>query len=1011
VPTSGVYLLEVWGAQGGGSGGYGGYAKGEIELNKGEILYIFVGERGGQPTGGWNGGGNGGRLFGYGYGGGGATDIRRHGASLYDRIIVAGGGGGQGTNGTQGAAGGGGGGWYGGGAGRNGQYGDAGGGGTQTSGGTHYGASDSPPVFGVGGSGVISSFFSNTGTSGIVTVGGYGGGLEGGTGVSSGYGGGGGGGGSAYISPEFSGAETTAGINPGHGKAAISLVEHLPDDYNIGTKYYVSIQNGNDNNDGLTAETAWASINKAAVQVTANIDGKDTYIYIAPGEYRTTIKLSNPGISETNRIIFYGDPDCTNFPNDKPGIVRLTATNINGIPNSEFPCVDFGECPYIEFWNIYMDGQTNSVYTVVGNDEVPGQVLNNVRITSVLGANNVICYNCQITSSNICYNSCTVIQSIAIGGQNGFFDCEVYNSMSIGAENGYNNSAAYNSIAYCCTANGFLNCDNYYCYSLCCKDPASGGTSVNLRHSLSVNTESQDEIFLMNTEILPVLAEPLIDRGSIFHNLPPNLSALLNKDYCGAQRFNSDDGATDIGPWAFTKYSYDWENYLNTAPALRIDGAGDIIFKVPVKKGERVSKGVSVRSFVPDSGLENTFYTKENLQEGNLQNLEYTASGLKLLDTEYAGFRDLEYGLPELESIVFSKISWQEKANQDGLYFDGIDDRVVIPHHSSIKPSQITVAVWAKKDDWTKSNSANSGSGNIVSCQQSGGYAITASQSGRANFIPYINGGYRTISSPDPLSPGSHFICGTYDGQHLRLYIDGELVSETAYSGSISYSYNNALMFGANPNATTGVDAGYFFEGLIQSVSLWNRALSQEEIVRYYHDEPEGNEEGLISYYKMDSYSGNVVNDLVGNNHGTIVGAIWKNIPPVKIETNFSRDGVNWDGWVECQNGEPIPGVPTEGLIKNGKLAIRQTFIPIQSVSPVLESVVITINGFSRSYGRPQLILRYHGEEAVATSKDSHEDWNRLSVGIVPQSTGVADLILRSTEPRKEFYCLFSNLR
>src|SRR5690606_10006059 len=287
--------------------------------------------------------------------------------------------------------------------------------------------------------------------------------------------------------------------------------------------------------------------------------------------------------------------------------------------------------------------------------------------------------------------------------------------------------------------------------------------------------------------------------------------------------------------------------------------------------------------------------------------LEYSDNGLQILDTKIYGVRSAEYDLPEVVAVTSSNISWKEKANQDGLYFDGVDDRVVIPHHSSIKPSQITVAVWAKKDDWTKSNSANSG--NIVSCQQSGGYAITATQSGRASFVPYINDGYRTVSSPDPLSPGSHFICGTYDGQHLRLYIDGELVSETAYSGSISYSYNNALMFGANPNATTGVDAGYFFEGLIQSVSLWNRALFQEEIVRYYHDEPEGNEEGLISYYKMDSYSGNVVNDLVGNNHGTIVGAIWKNIPPVKIETNFSPDGTEWTGWEECQNGAPIPGI------------------------------------------------------------------------------------------------------
>ena len=74
VKASGTYRLEVWGAQGGqargdGSwmayGGYGGYAKGEIDLAAGDILYIYVGGKGTDGTlggwayGGYNGGGTG----------------------------------------------------------------------------------------------------------------------------------------------------------------------------------------------------------------------------------------------------------------------------------------------------------------------------------------------------------------------------------------------------------------------------------------------------------------------------------------------------------------------------------------------------------------------------------------------------------------------------------------------------------------------------------------------------------------------------------------------------------------------------------------------------------------------------------------------------------------------------------------------------------------------------------------------------------------------------------------
>lgn len=121
-PCSGIYQLRVWGAQGGWfsnqkSGGLGGYATCRTTLTKGEIIYIYVGGRGGHETknggaGGWNGGGKGGNgVNGYNgsAGGGGATHISKVNnqvigggsgqcASLAgtEYIIVAGGGGGAG---------------------------------------------------------------------------------------------------------------------------------------------------------------------------------------------------------------------------------------------------------------------------------------------------------------------------------------------------------------------------------------------------------------------------------------------------------------------------------------------------------------------------------------------------------------------------------------------------------------------------------------------------------------------------------------------------------------------------------------------------------------------------------------------------------------------------------------------------------------------------------------------------------------------------------------------------
>ena len=110
-PQTGTYRLETWGAQGGAntsryevSGGLGGYASGELTLNEGEELYVYVGGKGTDSfenidgscesiyAGGWNGGGDGGGTAGP--GGGGGSDIRKGSTEISDRIIVAGGGGG-----------------------------------------------------------------------------------------------------------------------------------------------------------------------------------------------------------------------------------------------------------------------------------------------------------------------------------------------------------------------------------------------------------------------------------------------------------------------------------------------------------------------------------------------------------------------------------------------------------------------------------------------------------------------------------------------------------------------------------------------------------------------------------------------------------------------------------------------------------------------------------------------------------------------------------------------------
>jgi hypothetical protein len=227
---AGVTKVEVTlvGARGGGDGNYegrdiqslAGRVRAVIPVTPGERLAVYVGGQGSPSSGGFNGGGSGtGPSRIEGYGGGGASDIRRGRDTLKERILVAGGGGGEEAFGWPEYAGlGGSGGGIHGGAGTNGYTGGSShggygaGGGTQSGGGAggegagysgSHGGAGSSGSLGVGGAGGQAGFGSGSyaGGGGGGGGGGYYGGGGGGSGVYYSGPGGGGGGGSAYVEP------------------------------------------------------------------------------------------------------------------------------------------------------------------------------------------------------------------------------------------------------------------------------------------------------------------------------------------------------------------------------------------------------------------------------------------------------------------------------------------------------------------------------------------------------------------------------------------------------------------------------------------------------------------------------------------------------------------------------------------------------------------------------------------------------------------------------------------
>ncbi|MHC4113260.1 MAG: LamG-like jellyroll fold domain-containing protein, partial [Planctomycetota bacterium] len=93
--------------------------------------------------------------------------------------------------------------------------------------------------------------------------------------------------------------------------------------------------------------------------------------------------------------------------------------------------------------------------------------------------------------------------------------------------------------------------------------------------------------------------------------------------------------------------------------------------------------------------------------------------------------------------------------------------------------------------------------------------------------------GENWINGNTEVSAGEwHYVCGTYDGADIRLYVDGveDPNSPVAYTGGITTSGDEVWIGGNSEMPERG------FYGLIDEVAIWDHALSYDQIEWLYRD-------------------------------------------------------------------------------------------------------------------------------------------------------------------------------
>jgi hypothetical protein len=168
-----------------------------------------------------------------------------------------------------------------------------------------------------------------------------------------------------------------------------------------------------------------------------------------------------------------------------------------------------------------------------------------------------------------------------------------------------------------------------------------------------------------------------------------------------------------------------------------------------------------------------------------------------------------------------------------GFSFDGVDDRVRVAASPSLNiVGDVTVDLWAKRASFTGqtqmliSKGAGSGAGG-VDLPTSYNIHFASDNTITAGF-ERADGSNAFVTGPAITDTGFHHYAYVRSGNTHQLYVDGVLVASDTFTGSPGSTADIDLLIGGVRGAANS--AGSLFNGIIDEVEIFNRALSASEI-------------------------------------------------------------------------------------------------------------------------------------------------------------------------------------
>ena len=243
--------------------------------------------------------------------------------------------------------------------------------------------------------------------------------------------------------------------------------------------------------------------------------------------------------------------------------------------------------------------------------------------------------------------------------------------------------------------------------------------------------------------------------------------------------------------------------------------------------------------------------------------------------------------------------TWANGKRGKALIFNGSSDKIVIPNSTNlnISGSEITSSVWFKA-------SALSGKTMLLNKGSYGHHWNYGIGLNGANLMfRHHNGDIISTSITVPLNSWNNFTA-VYSGGNDYFYFNGLLVDTKSDTGWQEQTGSHQLTLGAAYNINTDLYSE-FFNGTIDEVRIYNRALTATEISKLYSSGQVTRKQvantGLVGYWSLNDGAGTRAVDSSGNlKHSTLSGGTtWVN---GKRSKSLNFNGVDSYGDVDLRN-------------------------------------------------------------------------------------------------------------